>query len=710
MPSTNLNTLPDDVLYIIADYLLSNRSKPFKDSCYPTICHNVWTCNTAFSFQTLTPLLKEVYLDGHGYVYGFKEIASLSRASRRMYFTLSDVLYKSSIKYDNSFALLKNAAVGNLGNVHKALLLRARVDDYEVKSAFRSPRAAFTALHYSAAHGRDDILQLLLQHNAKVDKPSIVRDNQLTGFRICHLLYDLVLTYDADPSGSSALFYAMACHRENAARMLINAGASLILHGDHALHALHLAAAHGSLELARQILSRPGQDANVQDSFGNTPLHYLAFLGGNAEPMASLLLKHGADMDAKNAVGQSPLMFCLDPVRGIDTLMPGRSTGFNLSSAKTLVLRGARSLLDSRGWTPVYNLCSDQGGYMKGARCRACERHTPDPSILQRDRYELMELLLKRGDDAEVEVPNDADPVIIPRPLPILTPLLRAIQDEDVGAVDVLLRNGADPNREANQGKRPIWTTSLIKVGGTWTKLGFKMVQLLLSHGARYASSNDEELCMWTHKEHGILPYNKLCRWDPAAGATFDGEEYVREWLGMGYLLRQYSSACHEWTYVDRVIMGLLGCYTANEAEKSFLQRVLDERTSRFGQGDRSERCLSKFMALLLESGITLQFRDNWHPKTPGKWTEIKVAPEAKLASQRGMDFPDSGAASGDASGYGELQVTVEETWDMVSCMLRRCRKPQVVIVSCLREDRHSDTSTQRCNFGKRLRIFECAS
>jgi len=63
---------------------------------------------------------------------------------------------------------------------------------------------------------------------------------------------------------------------------------------------LHLASASGSFHVVEDLLSF-GANINALDKAGNTPLHYAVL-----EDMVSLLIRKGANRDAKNKVGEIP--------------------------------------------------------------------------------------------------------------------------------------------------------------------------------------------------------------------------------------------------------------------------------------------------------------------------------------------------------------------------------------------------------------------
>jgi ankyrin repeat protein len=66
---------------------------------------------------------------------------------------------------------------------------------------------------------------------------------------------------------------------------------------------LHIAAGRGYRTIV-ELLLRHGADPNAKDRNGNTPLHYVAH--SYMSDLVCLLLSHGADPAQKNAQGKTP--------------------------------------------------------------------------------------------------------------------------------------------------------------------------------------------------------------------------------------------------------------------------------------------------------------------------------------------------------------------------------------------------------------------
>ncbi|MDD9899458.1 MAG: ankyrin repeat domain-containing protein [Alphaproteobacteria bacterium] len=89
-------------------------------------------------------------------------------------------------------------------------------------------------------------------------------------------------------------------------RDLIAAGADLELQGSfHGRRALGTAIHHGHEDLAICMLKK-GAQANIKDSFGETPL--ICAATKNKVTIITALIKHGADINACNSTGRTALM------------------------------------------------------------------------------------------------------------------------------------------------------------------------------------------------------------------------------------------------------------------------------------------------------------------------------------------------------------------------------------------------------------------
>jgi hypothetical protein len=116
-------------------------------------------------------------------------------------------------------------------------------------------------------------------------------------------------------NGSTPLYYAAGNPNDSLdiVKALIERGANVNAHGIGGFTPLHEACANGGPEIAAYLISK-GADVNAREkSLGDTPLHVVAFVAGlksrHNDPVkiAEMLLSHGADANALNHDGETPL-------------------------------------------------------------------------------------------------------------------------------------------------------------------------------------------------------------------------------------------------------------------------------------------------------------------------------------------------------------------------------------------------------------------
>jgi ankyrin repeat protein len=209
-----------------------------------------------------------------------------------------------------------------------------------------------TALTYATGNGYSEIVELLLSKGAHPDIP--VLGTGQTALHLSVLRGDLNTTkllvragapVDArQADGQSPLHMACQAGNSELARFLIDSGANVNLRsqngmtplmcaavsvdpsttsllldrgadigGPSGLTALHIAAGNGNIPVAT-ILLQHGAQINARDAAGYTPL--IAAVKGRHEGMVHLLMKNGADVTQQGADGKT----ALDCADDLDTL------------------------------------------------------------------------------------------------------------------------------------------------------------------------------------------------------------------------------------------------------------------------------------------------------------------------------------------------------------------------------------------------------
>jgi ankyrin repeat protein len=206
-----------------------------------------------------------------------------------------------------------------------------------------------------------------------------------------------------------------------------------------------------------QVLLNYGAEANAKNADGQTPLHQVSQnLGGpykdDCPKIARLLLEHGADVNAQDNDRTTPLHL----------------TSYNghAGLAEMLLDRGAQAASDAEdndGETPLHHLV--RGGYAIRALGLDFELWESD---YQTDALRISQCLLERGANVNAQNKDQEAPLH-------LASYLRRSHD----MARFLLKHGADVNMKNSEGKTPLQLASRRK--------GKAMRRLLSEYAARKA-------------------------------------------------------------------------------------------------------------------------------------------------------------------------------------------------------------------------------
>jgi ankyrin repeat protein len=136
------------------------------------------------------------------------------------------------------------------------------------------------AIHIAAKTGNNDILQILINHDAD---PAV-----------------------RDISGDLPLFIAVKSSNDDAVEEFLKDGFDLTVVNWNRQTALHLACQVGALGIARKLVDRQAP-LDARDVFGNTALHYAS--KGDYQDIVNTLLSHRADATIRNAKNKSPFFY-----------------------------------------------------------------------------------------------------------------------------------------------------------------------------------------------------------------------------------------------------------------------------------------------------------------------------------------------------------------------------------------------------------------
>lgn len=249
---------------------------------------------------------------------------------------------------------------------------------------------------------------------------------------------------------------------------------------------LHLAAAHGHVEVVRALIDT-GAPVNIQVDCDDTPLH-LAAAGGHVDVMAALL-DAGADVDAGDHVGNTALHAVGD-----------------VASLEFLLAAGAN---------PNLVAASKYGsGTPLGSYCTLIHRLETNEKDMDNATAQV-EVLLRHGADTSIHASN-----AFPR---AISPILSCAAKNGVpGIVSALLSAGLDPNERDKQG----WTSLHDAAQGDH----LDALRLLLRAGADVNAPTDRGkwtplhlACRYTSPDCVL----ELLRWgaDPDARTGVDSDD-----------------------------------------------------------------------------------------------------------------------------------------------------------------------------------------
>ena len=199
---------------------------------------------------------------------------------------------------------------------------------------------------------------------------------------------------------------------------------------------LHAAALANTWETA-EVLLRNGADINAKGEDGFTPLHYAAL--ANARETAEVLLQNEADINAKDEGGLTPLHYA--------TLANARETAEVLLQNEADINAKAED-----GFTPLHYAAAENAGataevlLKSGAdiNAKAESGLTPLHCAALANADAISEVLLKSGADINAKAENGG------------TPLHYAAAENAGATAEVLLQNGADLNAEVENGRTPL--------------------------------------------------------------------------------------------------------------------------------------------------------------------------------------------------------------------------------------------------------------
>ena len=263
-----------------------------------------------------------------------------------------------------------------------------------------------TPLHFASESGNAEIARLLLEQGADVHaldnnhSTPLHFISQYGGAWAARVLLEYGAVVDVrDNKDSTPLHVASQCGNAKAARLLLEHGANIYAQNKEGQTPRHLLLTMWShkvpdddVDSIRFFLER-GADVDTADNNHSTLLHQASF-GGNIK-VAHLLLEHGANIDARNKEGHTPLH------RGLVRLGDGAGAHY-FDTMRLLLEHGADvDALDDAQSTPLH--MASEYGSAKATRLllehganlhlKNSEGHTPSQVASAKGHKQIARLL-----------------------------------------------------------------------------------------------------------------------------------------------------------------------------------------------------------------------------------------------------------------------------------------------------------------------------
>ena len=206
-------------------------------------------------------------------------------------------------------AMLEAARSGKVGLAEKLLNMGARVDPQDCNGA--------TPLHIACANGPLELVQILLKHNAivnKKDKWNYTPLHDTLDSKAIISIVEILLENGADIDARNglgqtplhqALHIAVSKRNVQILKCLIANGANINKQNGHDETPLHWACSNGYLEGVIELLKHNAEVNTVNEDCAMSPLHSAAN-GGHLE-IVQELLNHNANIDFRDIANNTAL-------------------------------------------------------------------------------------------------------------------------------------------------------------------------------------------------------------------------------------------------------------------------------------------------------------------------------------------------------------------------------------------------------------------
>ena len=349
-----------------------------------------------------------------------------------------------------------------------------------VKTSWRTKR---TPLLYAVTAGKIEVVKALVEAGADVNAggwPPLCQAVDYVNTDIAEYLIDHGANVNY-PKGWGPIQEA-ATFSLKMVKFLIERGADI---NGGPWPALHTAISRAKNRDMAELLIQHGADVNAKDASGNTPLYY-AILYIDDSDFINLLIANGADVNTKNQGGETPLHIEARASRWVFVTQAGRmelaTQAGRTETAKLLLEAGANvNCRDDRDQTPLHrmldNRVSSSSIYppskdmaelllVKGADVNLKDKDGRTLLHLAAESADadIVKLLLDKG--ARIDEKNDESGA---------TALHLAARFGNKNVAEVLIARGADINAKDKEDHTPLYVA---------TNHDYKVAELLINKGA----------------------------------------------------------------------------------------------------------------------------------------------------------------------------------------------------------------------------------
>ncbi|MDB2449285.1 ankyrin repeat domain-containing protein [Pseudomonadales bacterium] len=333
---------------------------------------------------------------------------------------------------------LLGAAVENGATVEIINMLLEAGADVNCAQLAWNDKDTFSILHLAVVYSSTEVVRLLMDAGVEIDEASGTQEHNIAQTAVLHakqpaILREILLRVDdsilVDERGHTLLHYAAASHSDRSAfiELLVELGHDVNAKSNERMLVESLRSKRGGETPMLSCLNRSvwsiqsdgtinvqnirclvkyGADVNATTYDGSTALHILFASWSNPMECKEILLDHGADIEARDEGGETPLHYA---ARNSDA-----------EEINFLIERGANvNAISEFGLTPAHTVCKrdiDQQYtfFSIEAFCAAVEvflHHAADMTAMLGGTFSPLSILvdrIERGDFSVSDVPTES--------------------------------------------------------------------------------------------------------------------------------------------------------------------------------------------------------------------------------------------------------------------------------------------------------------